>query len=309
MEDKHPLQAYSLSQRLCSAAFYGATSLAVIFVNKLVLTSYQFPSFLFLALAQFVATCAVFYFLAWRRMILLTPLSKAVIQDVGPVSMLFLLNVITGLSGTQSINLPMFTVLRRFSILMTMLLEGWILGKKPSNLVSFSVFLMLFGAGIAAVYDLAFDSYGYTMIMLNNLFTALNGVYLKKASMSNKLTKLSVLYYNSMFSAIALVVLFVFLPREQLVEIITYEQWLHLDFVVLFVLAAVLGCILNYSIFLCTATNSALTTTVVGCLKNILTTYLGILVGGDYHFTILNFAGLNISIIGSLIYSWVTFKQ
>jgi solute carrier family 35 protein len=127
--------------------------------------------------------------------------------------------------------------------------------------------------------------------------------------MSNKLTKLSVLYYNSLFSAVALLVLFLFLPKEQLVAVITFSRWNQTDFVVLFVLAAVMGCILNYSIFLCTAINSALTTTVVGCLKNILTTYLGIIIGGDYQYTILNFVGLNVSIVGSLIYSWVTFKQ
>jgi len=314
-------------EKLGSAVFYGVSSFAVIFINKWVLSTYSFPNFMFLAATQFLATSVVLTALSFTKKIEIPPLNRGIILEVLPISLMFLGNVVTGLGSTQSLNLPMFTALRRFSILMTMLGEFFLLKREVSAPIVISVVLMVGGALIAAIYDLTFDLVGYVLVLLNDLFTAMNGIYMKKATLSGQCNKMGILYYNSLFSFIAVMLIFAIqyvqemktgvlrgssadakIPHSSFLfqEIFDFEGWSQIDFVAMFITAALMGSILNYSIFLCTTYNSALTTTVIGCLKNVLTTYIGMLFMGDYEFTWLNFIGLNVSITGSLYYTYVT---
>lgn len=215
---------------------------------------------------------------------------------------------------------------------------------------------------IAAIYDFSYNPSGYVLVLLNNLFTALNGIWLKKASMSGKCNKLGILYYNSLFSAIAMIAYFIAedvyvmnkgglsylytpstsrhlfsqLPdpmsmhskivhtsnevhdptnpsmqqpsihQSTFHKITLYDNWTDFNFLFLFLFASCCGSILNYATFLCTSYNSALTTSVIGCLKNVATSYIGMILFHDYHFNWINFVGVNISIAGSLYYTYVT---
>jgi solute carrier family 35 len=237
----------------------------------------------------------------------LLPISWSGIKAILPLSTCYLLNILTGLSATQNLSLPMMVLLRRASILMTMLLEKAMLNSQPSKTVQMSVGLMLAGALVAALGDISFNMMGYIVIFFNDLFTALNGVIMKRTAEEYRKSKMTVLFLNSFLSAIGVAIIIAFVPGE-VEKVQNFAEWGNSNFVFYLVFASLLGSVLNLAIFLCTSTNSALTTTVVGCLKNVLTSYLGMFIGGDYIFSWLSFLGINISIAGSLIYAQATFR-
>lgn len=294
-------------KRIASAVFYGIASFLITVVNKTVLTTFMFPSFQVLALGQMISTIVVLYIAKKLKIIDFPDLEYSTFRKIWPLPVIYIGNMIFGLGGTKELSLPMFTALRRFSILMTMIAEYYILNIIPSVSVQFSVYTMIVVAIIAASNDLAFNLHGYIMVLLNNFFTATNGVYMKKKLDSKELGKYGLMYYNSLFMIFPAVIIAYL--TDNLVLAYNYTQWTNVYFLLNFSLSCFMGFILSYSVIVCTHYNSALTTTIIGCLKNICVTYLGMIIGGDYVFSIINFVGINLSVFGSLVYTYVTFRK
>ncbi|CAG09576.1 unnamed protein product, partial [Tetraodon nigroviridis] len=280
--------------------------------------------------------------------------------QIFPLPLLYVGNHITGLASTKKLrflllsspcdgacapfvrvcdaarvssSLPMFTVLRKFTILMTMVLEVYILRLEtsdptilqaalkhldgldsdvlfsrkrfPKRLV-YSVMAIVLGAMVAACSDLAFDVQGYTFILLNDAFTAASNVYTKKNLGTEGLGKYGVLFYNALIIIVPTALASAF--TGDLHKAVEFADWVKAPFVFSFLMSCFMGFVLMYSIVLCSYYNSALTTTIVGALKNVAVAYIGIFVGGDYLFSWLNFIGLSICMSGGLAYSFFTFS-
>ncbi len=299
--------ARNFAMRICTALFYAISSLLITVVNKSVLTGYQFPSFQFLAFSQMLTTIVVLYAVKQLGYIKFPDFHFGIFYQLFPLPFLYVGNTVFGLGSTQNLSLPMFTMLRRVSIFMTMVGEYWIFRIKPSLSVQVAIFMMMFGSAVAALQDLAFSVYGYSCVLINDLLTTSNNLVMKlKLDSRKEIGRYGLLYYCSLFmSPISLLLLW---QTGDLEKILLYPNWSSSTFLLQYGLSCLMGFILMYSVMVCVHYNSALTTTIIGCLKNILITYLGMYIGGDYVYSLENFIGINISVAGSLLYTWVTFK-
>uniref|UniRef100_A0A0K2TSG2 Sugar phosphate transporter domain-containing protein n=1 Tax=Lepeophtheirus salmonis TaxID=72036 RepID=A0A0K2TSG2_LEPSM len=180
---------FDTPSRIFAALFYGLVSIAIMLLNKHILTLQHFPSPHVLGLGQMFAT--IF----------------DILEKMFPLPLFYLANMLFGLVVTQELSLPMITVLRRFSILFTMVLQYLLLKSHFNFPVLVSVFFMMFGALIAASHDLSFNMFGYVIIMLNNLSTALNSVITKKKLNNREIGPYGLAYYNSLFMIIPMIIL------------------------------------------------------------------------------------------------------
>ncbi|XP_076005618.1 nucleotide sugar transporter SLC35D2 [Genypterus blacodes] len=302
-----PAPEHPGSARLLSAVFYALSSFLITVVNKTVLTSFRFPSYMCLGIGQMITTLIILYAAKISKIIQFEDFDRNILLKIFPLPLLYIGNHITGLASTKKLSLPMFTVLRKFTIIMTMALEVHLLRKTFPKPVVCSVMTILVGGMVAASSDLAFDVASYTFILLNDVFSAGYNVYTKKKLDVEGLGKYGILFYNALIIVVPTILASAF--TGDLHKAIAFEDWTEGRFLFCFLLSCIMGFVLMYSIVLCSYYNSALTTTVVGAIKNVAVAYIGIFVGGDYLFSWMNFLGLTICMSGGLMYSYLTFTK
>ncbi|XP_032122308.1 UDP-N-acetylglucosamine/UDP-glucose/GDP-mannose transporter isoform X3 [Sapajus apella] len=268
--------------RLLSALFYGTCSFLIVLVNKALLTTYGFPSPIFLGIGQMAATIMILYVSKLNKIVHFPDFDKKIPVKPADVHRAPEIHHSTyPTSGNHH---------TRYSL----------------NIIV-SVFAIVLGAFIAAGSDLAFNLEGYIFVFLNDIFTAANGVYTKQKMDPKELGKYGVLFYNACFMIIPTLIISV--STGDLRQATEFNQWKNALFILQFLLSCFLGFLLMYSTVLCSYYNSALTTAVVGAIKNVSVAYIGMLIGGDYIFSLLNFVGLNICMAGGLRYSFLTLSS
>ncbi|MED6217782.1 UDP-galactose/UDP-glucose transporter 7, variant 2 [Stylosanthes scabra] len=226
-----------------------------------------------------------------------------------PVSIFYNANVAFALASLKGVNIPMYIAIKRLTPL-AVLIAGCFYGKgKPTMQVTLSVVMTAAGVLIAALGDFSFDLFGYSMAFISVFFQTMYLVLVERSGAEDGLTSVEIMFYNSFLSLPFLMFLIIATGEFPISLSILLAKSYSFPFLAILVLSLVMGIVLNYTMFLCTIVNSALTTTIVGVLKGVGSTTLGFVLLGGVQVHALNVTGLVINTAGGVWYSYAKYQQ
>ncbi|KAG6423427.1 hypothetical protein SASPL_113823 [Salvia splendens] len=309
-----------------AAISYMACAVLLVLFNKAALSSYNFPSANVITLSQMISSCCLLYVLRRSKLISFNANESVASSDssnmlvsiqtlirTSPLALTYLLYMLVTMESVRGVNVPMYTTLRRTTVVFTMIVEYLLVRQKYTRPILGSVTLIVLGAFIAGSRDLSFDSYSYLVVFLSNFTTAIYLATIARIGKSSGLNSFGLMWCNGILCAPVLLLWTLF--RGDLEMTISFPYLLSPGFLVKHVIDAlviravllfscILAFFLNYSIFLNTTLNSALTQTICGNLKDLFTITLGWAIFGGLPFDLLNVIGQLLGFIGSGLYAY-----
>ncbi|KAJ7958784.1 UDP-sugar transporter like [Quillaja saponaria] len=314
--DDNLFKGSAMTKRGAYAAIsYMSCAVLLVMFNKAALSSYNFPCVNVITLFQMISSCCFLYALRRQKIIsfiagesLITSdnstafVSLKTLRHILPLAGAYLLYMLATMESVRGVNVPMYTTLRRTTVVFTMFVEYLLAGQRYTSSVVGSVGLIVLGAFIAGARDFSFDAYGYAVVFLSNITTAIYLATISRIGKSSGLNSFGLMWCNGIICGPVL--LFWTLIRGDLEMTINFPDLFSPGFLVVMLFSCVLAFFLNYSIFLNTTLNSAVTQTICGNLKDIFTIGLGWIVFGGLPFDFLNVIGQLLGFIGSGLYAY-----
>ncbi|KAL1159949.1 hypothetical protein V6Z11_A07G034000 [Gossypium hirsutum] len=235
--------------------------------------------------------------------VLLILFNKAALSSYGfPCANVITLFQLVTVESIRGVNVPMYTTLRRTTVVFTMIVEFLLAGQKYTSSIVGSVGLIVIGAFVAGARDFSFDFYGYAVVFLANISTAIYLATIARIGKSSGLNSFGLIWCNGIICGPILLV-WTFLHGD-LKSTMNFPHLFSPGFLAVLILSCMLAFFLNYTIFLNTTLNSAVTQTICGNLKDLFTIGLGWMLFGGLPFDILNVIGQLLGFVGSGLYAY-----
>ncbi|CAN0838159.1 UDP-N-acetylglucosamine transporter UGNT1 [Linum grandiflorum] len=302
-----------------AAISYMACAVLLVMFNKAALSSYNFPSANVITLFQMISSCSFLFALRRSKIISFNATESKTTSDGGvtfvsletlmhtlPLSISYLIYMLVTMESVRGVNIPMYTTLRRTTVVFTMMMEYVLAGQRYTSPIVGSVALIVVGAVIAGARDLSFDFYGYAVVFVANITTAIYLATINRIGKSTGLNSFGLMWCNGVICGPVL--LFWTLIRGDLTMTIHFPYLFSPGFLAVMVLSCILAFFLNYFIFLNTTLNSAVTQTICGNLKDLFTIGIGWAVFGGLPFDVFNVLGQFLGFFGSGSYAYYKLK-
>ncbi|KAJ4899166.1 Nucleotide/sugar transporter family protein [Raphanus sativus] len=295
-----------------AALSYMSCAVMLVLFNKAALSSYDFPCVNIITLFQMVSSTLFLYTLRRKKIISFTagdsdnnvsafvPL-KTLFHTL-PLSVAYLLYMLVTMASVRGVNVPMYTTLRRTTVAFTMVIEYMLTGQRYTRSIIGSVGVILFGAFFAGARDLSFDFYGYGVVFLANITTAVYLATISRTGKSSGLNSFGLMWCNGIICG-PILMIWTYVCGD-LERTINFPHLFSPGFMVVLLSSCVLAFFLNYCIFLNTTLNSAVTQTICGNMKDVFTVGLGWMFFGGLPFDLMNVIGQLFGFFGSGLYAY-----
>lgn len=289
------------------ALFYGICSISMNFLNKVIVSTYEFNYPYLIMTCQMIVTVIFLDLLRHFGCQDLKPYSFQSAQDFLPASLFFALHSTLSLTALHGMNIPMYGAIKRCTPLVNLILSVLILKKSmPSNSLIFSILLITFGCLVASFGDLQFDRHAYIMGFMSVLAQGGYLTLVQKCSESRKST-LEMVYINS-YNTLPFFVVFSVIMGEPSAAF-NSQSIQDPTFILTYIGLILWGCVLTYSQFLCASVCSALTTSLVSVAKSVAQTLIGFVTFGGVKFHPLILLGITLNTLGGFIYTYIKYYE
>lgn len=300
----------SCMKSLIASAMYSGCSVGMVLVNKSLASSYNHLidgdlNFL-LVVFQAIAAVICVEFCKFAGWVEYPTFNLRTAQLWAPVNILFCGMLFTGMTSLEHNSVPMVTVFKNITNIMTTVGDCIIYGASVEFLVICAFGIMLAGAVLAAKNDTDVTTTGLFWMLANCVCTSGYVLYLKYATKSVKLSKFGMVFYNNVLCTLFL--LPVSLMNGEIRTFLSTPALHTMDYAVKNAFAGFVGFFLNFASLNCVAQTGPTTYAMIGSLNKVPIAIMGYFIF-DNVISEETWKFICISLIGGILYTLATLRQ
>ena len=201
------------------------------------------------------------------------PINVDTAKQWAPVNLFFCGMLFTGMASLQTNSVPMVTVFKNITNVMTTAGDYFLFGNKPEMLVGAAFGVMLLGAVAAAWNDISVTTTGLFWMLANCVCTSGYVLYMKFATQHVKLSKFGMVLINNVLCTVFLLPVALVMGQ---VNLVSETPQLHtIDYAFKNLFAGFVGFFLNFASLNCVQATGPTTYAILGSLNKVPVAFLG----------------------------------